>query len=387
MNNFELHMPTKIYFGKSQIEKLGQATAQYGTRVLVVTGGGSVKHSGIYDHVMRELMEKGLTIFELSGVEPNPRITSVRQGVAICKAEEVEFVLAVGGGSTIDAAKAIAAGARYAGDPWDFYSGQAVIEDALPLGTVLTLAATGSEMNGNSVITNWDAQLKIGIGSPCLFPRFSILDPEYTYTVPRNQTAYGIVDIMAHVFEQYFSPTKETSLQDRIAEGILITVIENAQRVLDNPTDYDARANIMWCGTMALNTLLSKGMETDWASHAIEHELSAIYDIPHGGGLAVVFPSWMRHVLPSGVDKFKQYAIRVWDVDPNRKTAMQIGEEGIEKTEQFFQNLGIPTKLSGYDIDHTNIRDMAKKAVAQGPLGSYKSLGEKDVAAILENAL
>ncbi len=387
MLNFEFINPTRILFGEGQVERVGEQTARWGKKVLLVTGGKSVRTSGLYDQVLDQLRGAGLTVFELSGIEPNPRVTSVRRGVEICKSEQIDIILAVGGGSVIDAAKAMAAGAKYDGDVWDFYGKQVAVTDALPLGTILTLAATGTESNGNTVVTNWETHEKIGMGSPHLFPKFSILDPTLTFTVPRNQTAYGAIDAMAHVFEQYFHHTPSTPIQDRFSEGILRTIVENAPVALQNPEDYDARANLMWSATMALNMLIGQGVDEDWACHGIEHELSGFYDIPHGAGLAVVFPHWMRHVLPEGPTRFAQYAVRVWDEPDDGRSAQELALAGIRKTEEFFLSLGVPIKLDKWDIGEENLEEMALRAVRRGPLGSFKKLSSQDVLAILKDSL
>ena len=387
MNNFVFQNPTKLLFGKDQVQEVGKETAKYGKNVLVVTGGGSVKRSGLLDRVIGLLKEEGMTIHELSGIEPNPRLTTVKKGIEICKSEKIDIVLAVGGGSVLDASKAICAGAVYEGDVWDFYDRKATIQNALPLGTVLTLAATGSEMNGNSVVSNWETQEKVGVGSPFLYPKFSVLDPIYTYSVPEDQTVYGIVDIMAHVFEQYFSHTPNTPLQDQISESILRTVIEEAPKAIANPEDYDSRANILLAGTLALNGLITMGKVTDWATHGIEHELSAIYDIPHGGGLAILFPNWMKYVYEENVGKFKQYALRVWNVNPQGKSDDEIAQEGIAKTREFFNSVKAPATLADYNITEENIEVMAKKATRGHTIGSFKKLTEQDVKNILTMSL
>ena len=297
MLDFNIHFPTRIRFGRGKIENLGQEILAWGDKVLLVYGGGSIKRSGLYDQVLQIFKDNSITHVELSGVQPNPRISSVRQGVELCKKHEVHLVLAVGGGSTIDCAKIIAAGAGYDGDAWDFFTRKAKINYALPIGTVLTLAATGSEMNANAVISNDDTKEKLGTGSPVLIPRFSILDPEYSFTVPPEQTASGTVDIMSHIFEQYFSLTPETFIQDRLAEAMLKTCIHYGPIAIAQPDNYEARANLMWTGSLALNGLLGAGKRTDWATHDIEHEISALYDVTHGLGLAVLTPYWMQYVL------------------------------------------------------------------------------------------
>lgn len=385
MNNFVYRNPTELIFGRGQLSVLEAKAKQLGSTVLLVYGGGSIKRSGLYDKVVSQLQAAECRVSELSGVEPNPRLSTVKKGIELCRQEGVDWILAVGGGSVIDAAKAVAVGVPYEGDVWDFYTRKAVAESALPLGTVLTLAATGSEMNRGSVITNWETQEKFG--GTCTFPAFSILDPENTFTVPRDQTIYGICDIMSHVFEQYFSHTTEIPLQTRFAESILKTVIENAERVLENPEDYDARANILYCGTMALNGTLPVGVDTDWATHSIEHAVSAVYDIPHGGGLAIIFPQWMRYVYRENVARFVRFAIEVWKVDPAGKTDDEVALAGIEATAAFFARIGAPTRLADYKIGDDQLEVMAQKATPFGPIGRFKPLGSEDVAEILRLSL
>nr|WP_065067358.1 iron-containing alcohol dehydrogenase [Brevibacillus sp. WF146] len=385
MDNFVYHNPTELIFGRGQLEKLKEKAAQLGSTVLLVYGGGSIKRIGLYDKVVSLLQEAGCTIHELPGVEPNPRLSTVKKGIELCRRERVDWILAVGGGSVIDASKAIAVGVPYEGDVWDFYTRKAQPQTALPLGTGLTLAATGSEMNRGSVITNWETKEKLGAGTT--FPTFSILDPENTFSVPRDQTVYGICDMMSHVFEQYFTHTPEIPLQTRFAESILKTVIEYAERVLANPEDYDARATILYCGTMALNGTLPVGVETDWATHSIEHAVSAVYDIPHGGGLAIIFPKWMRYVYRENVERFKRFAVEVWGVDPSGKTDDEVALEGIAATEAFFARIGAPTRLADYQIGDEHLELMAEKATPFGPIGRFKKLTSEDVAAILRMCL
>ncbi|CAM5797093.1 iron-containing alcohol dehydrogenase [Brevibacillus borstelensis] len=385
MNNFIYHNPTELIFGKGQLSHLKDKAAKLGASVLLVYGGGSIKRTGLYDKIISLLQEAGCQVHELAGVEPNPRLSTVKKGIGICREQGVNWILAVGGGSVIDASKAIAVGVPYQGDVWDFYTRKATPQKALPIGTVLTLAATGSEMNRGSVVTNWETQEKFG--GTTTFPTFSILDPENTFSVPRDQTIYGMCDIMSHVFEQYFSHTPEIPLQTRFAEAILKTVIENAERVLANPEDYDARANILYCGTMALNGTLPVGVETDWATHSIEHAVSAVYDIPHGGGLAIIFPKWMRYVYRENVERFKRYATEVWGVDPAGKTDDEIVLAGIEATEAFFARIGAPTRLADYQIGDEKLQLMAEKATPFGPIGRFKKLASEDVAEILRMCL
>lgn len=387
MKNFTYYNPTKLIFGKGQLEQLKTELPQYGKKVLLVYGGGSIKRNGLYDEVVSLLNDMDVTLFELSGVEPNPRISTARKGVDICKSEGIEFILAVGGGSVIDCAKLIAAGAKYDGDAWDLVTKKARAKEALPFGTVLTLAATGSEMNSGSVITNWETKEKYGWGSPATFPRFSILDPVNTFTVPRDQTVYGIVDMMSHVFEHYFHLEENTLMQDRMCESLLLTVMETAPKLINDLENYEHRATILYNGTMALNGMLSMGYQGDWATHNIEHAVSAVYDIPHGGGLAILFPNWMKHNLQVKPERFKQLAIRVFGVDPTGKTAEEVGLEGIEKLRQFWNSIGASSRLADYDIDDSQLEVMADKAMINGEFGRFKKLKHEDVLAIYRASL
>ncbi len=387
MNPFRMYNPTKLIFGPDTVKQLGALVAPYGTSVLLVYGGGSIKRTGLYDAVMTELRGIGAVVHELPAVEPNPRLGTVHKGIDICRKEKVGFILAVGGGSVIDAAKAVAVGVPYEGDMWDFCLRKAQINEALPLGTILTLSATGSEMNGNSVITNWEEKQKRSFGSIHANPKFSILDPTLTFTVPQDQTVNGIVDMMSHVFETYFNLTTDTPLQERMCESVLQTVIENGEIALKSPSDYAARANLMLCGTIALNGTLSIGLKGDWASHGIEHEISAIYDIAHGAGLAIVFPNWMRYVYCERTERFVQYAVRVWNIDPAGKSDDEIALAGIEATRAYFKRIGAPSSLGELGIGGEELDRMAEKAVHFGPLGSFKKLEKDDVKAILEMSL
>jgi len=387
MNSFEFFNPTKLIFGKDQLTQLKTEVPKYGKKVLLVYGGGSIKRNGIYDNVITYLNEIGAEVFELSGVEPNPRISTVRKGVEICKTEGIEFLLAVGGGSVIDCTKAIAAGAKYDGDAWDIVIQKYIPTDALPLGTVLTLAATGSEMNAGSVITNWETKEKYGWGNPAVFPKFSILDPTHTFTVPKDQTIYGIVDMMSHVFEQYFHNVENTPLQDRMCESVLRTVIEAAPKLVDDLENYELRETILYAGTIALNGMLSMGYRGDWATHNIEHAVSAVYDIPHAGGLAIIFPNWMKHNLHVNPKRFKQLAVNVFDVNAEGKSDEEVALEGIEKLREFWTSIGAPTRLADYNIDDTNLELMAEKAAINGEFGNFNKLNKEDVYEILRASL
>jgi len=387
LNEFTFYNPVKLIFGKDALENLPTEVSQYGKKVLVVYGGGSIKKNGVYEAVLNKLSSINCEVFELSGVEPNPRVETARKGIEICKQNEIDLVLAVGGGSVIDCSKLIAAGAKYEGDPWDFVIKKAFPNEALPLGTVLTLAATGSEMNAGSVITNTATEEKFGWGSPFVFPKFSILNPEFTFTVPKEHTVYGMVDIMSHVFEQYFHNATNTPITDEMCEGVLRTVIETAPKLINDLENYELRETILFAGTVGLNGFLSIGSRGDWATHDIEHSVSAIYDIPHGGGLAILFPHWMRHNVKYNPERFAKLATRVFNVDPNNKTVEEIAYEGINQLSEFWKSLGAPSKLSDYGIDDSKFDQMVSHSVDNGPLGNFRKLEADDVYAILRNAL
>ncbi|EXY05793.1 MULTISPECIES: iron-containing alcohol dehydrogenase [Bacillus cereus group] len=387
MQNFVFRNPTKLIFGKGQLEQLKTEIPQFGKKVLLVYGGGSIKRNGIYDNVISILKDINAEVFELTGVEPNPRVSTVKKGIQICKENGVEFILAVGGGSVIDCTKAIAAGSKYDGDVWDIVTKKTFANEALPFGTVLTLAATGSEMNAGSVITNWETNEKYGWGSPVTFPQFSILDPVHTTSVPKDQTIYGMVDIMSHVLEQYFHHGTNTELQDRYCEAVLKTVIETAPKLLSDLENYEHRETILYCGTMALNGILAMGVKGDWATHNIEHAVSAVNDIPHGGGLAILFPNWMKHVVEENVSRFKQFAIRVFDIETDGKTDKEVALEGIKALRQFWTSIEAPATLADYGIGENEIDIMANKAMAYGEFGNFKKLNKDDVLSIYKASL
>ncbi|MCW4681337.1 MULTISPECIES: iron-containing alcohol dehydrogenase [Bacillus] len=390
MENFIYYNPTKLKFGKGQLDGLKSELARYGKRVLLVYGGGSIKKNGLYDNVISALNEAEADVFELSGVEPNPRLTTVKKGIDICQNEKIDFLLAVGGGSVIDCTKAIAAGAEYDGDVWDIISKKTTAQKALPFGTVLTLAATGSEMNPDSVITNWETNEKYVWGSSVTHPAFSILDPEHTYSVPENQTVYGMVDMMSHVFEQYFHNVKNTPLQDRMCFAVLQTVIETAPKLLEDLQNYEHRETILYAGTIALNGTLQMGYFGDWASHTIEHAVSAVYDIPHAGGLAILFPNWMRHTLDHNVERFKNLMLNMFDIETEGKSDRDIALEGIDKLSAFWTSLGAPSRLADYDIGEDQldkIADIAAKEMEYGDFGNFMKLGRDDILSILKASL
>lgn len=383
MNNFTFYSPTYFVFGKGQENNTGKYVKRFGgTKVLIHYGGGSVVRSGLLDRVKTSLNNEGIAFVELGGVKPNPRSGLVYEGIELCKKEKVDFVLAVGGGSTIDSSKAIALGAVYDGDFWDFYSGKAV-KNALPVGTVLTIAAAGSEGSTGSVITKEEGMLKRSAGGDVLRPVFSIMNPELTQTLPAYQTACGVTDIMAHLFERYFTNTRDVEVTDRVIEGLLMTMIHEAPKVIANPNDYEARANIMWAGMMAHNNCCGVGREQDWASHDMEHELSALYDCAHGAGLAVVFPAWMEYNMHHDVMRFAQLANRVWGCAMDFGHPEITAKAGISAFRAFMKSIGMPQTLAELGGKEEDIPYLAHTAAYGngngGTLGSFVVLQEKDM--------
>ena len=390
MIDFTFENPTRIHFGQNALSQLAKEVQRYGKRILLVYGGGSIKRIGLYDQVMEILNQEGAQVWEVAGVQPNPRLSLVYKGIELCRENSVQLVLAVGGGSAIDTAKAIVNGACYDGDVWDLFEGKGSNTEVLPLGTIVTIPAAGSEMSNSSVITREADQCKRGRNTPLNFPKFSILNPEYTYSLPPYQTACGIVDIMAHMMERYFTQVENVELTDRMTEGAIRTVINNAPIVFEKPDDYNARAEIMWTGCLAHNTLFQTGRVGDWASHKIEHELSALYDIAHGAGLAIIFPAWMKYVLPrGGAKKLAQFARRIFDVPEDFGSEEAIAAEGIARLEAFYRSIGLKTTLSENGIGDQDFDRMAERAVALagGTLGFFLPLKACDVKAIYQLAL
>ena len=377
-------MPTKIIFGTGTEEEAGKEAAAYSDTVLLHYGGGSIRRSGLYDRVMDSLGRAGLEVYELGGVQPNPRLSLIREGIELCREKGIGLVLAVGGGSVIDSAKGIAAGVSYEGDVWELYQGKPV-EKAIPVGTVLTIAAAGSETSDGSVVTKEDENLKRFINSVHIVPKFSILNPELTRTLSEEQTMTGIADIFAHLLERYFTQTENVDFSDHLLEGALRSLVKNAVELRKNLKNYDLRTEIMWAGSMAHNNILGVGREQDWASHLIEHELSGFYDVAHGAGLAVVFPGWMEYVYKENVTRFAQYAYRVWDVELDFIDLTPAALGGIQKTREFFQAIGMPSSLRELNIPNDRIEDMAANCVLDGPVGNFKKLNKDDVLAILQS--
>lgn len=389
MNSFVYDIPVKVYFGKNQLQHLGEELSRYGKRVLLTYGGGSIKKTGLYDAVMAEIRRAGLEVFELSGIEPNPRIDSVRRGAQICKDEQIDVLLAVGGGSTLDATKFMAAGACVDHDPWDFLNDKwAPIEKALPLVTVLTLAATGSEMDAGGVISNPDTQDKIGRLAPPMLPKVSFLDPTNTYTVSPYQTACGAADMMSHIIEVYFNMNQDLFMLDCFMEGMMKTIVKYAPVAMRDPENYEARANLMWTSSWAINGFVNGGKQQAWSCHPMEHELSAIYDITHGLGLAILTPRWMEYCLDeSTVAKYVQFGVNVFGID-SRLEPMAIARQSIERLSTFlFDTLGLKRSFTEVGIRVEDFPVMARKACADGVLPGFKPLGQRDIETIFEMCL
>lgn len=386
MKPFSFCVPTDIRFGEGAIQCLPDELSKYGKTVLLVYGGGSIKRTGLYDTI-QELLA-GYTIIELPGITPNPKITAVREGVALCKEYNVNVILAVGGGSCIDASKAIAAGALYDGDPWDLVLDKTKVNGALPVTDILTICATGSEMNPGAVISNEETKEKLELNTPCLYPRLSICDPTYLYTLPARQTAAGTADIVSHILEQYFQPNDGAYITDRLSEGALKTCFHYGPIALAEPDNYEARSNLMWTSTIGLNHLLTVGKGGAWSCHPIEHELSAFYDITHGEGLAIVTPAWMRYVLSEETaPRFAMYARNVFGLDDT--SDMAAAKKGIDLTEDFFRHMGLPLHLSEVGIGEEQLHEMAEEAVRTSGLAkrAYVHLDVEDVYQILKNCL
>ena len=391
MENFEFYSPTRFVFGRGVESKVGELVRKCGgTKVLLHFGGGSIKANGIYDKVVAALEAAGLSYIPLGGVMPNPRSGLVREGIDLCRREKVDFVLAVGGGSVIDSAKAIAFGTLYDGDFADFYFGKDVkamipVPAALPVGTVLTLAAAGSEGSGNSVITLEPDMLKRAATGEALRPVFSVLNPEFTYTLPPYQTSCGAVDMFAHVVERYFTPSKGVEISDELCEGVMRTVVEQSVKALAKPDDYDARANLMWAGTVAHTNICGAGRIQDWASHGIEHELSALYDCAHGAGLAVVMPAWMEYVMKADVPRFARFAAKVFGVSEGNENEM--AAEGIRRYRAWLKSIDMPTAFAELGAKEEDIPALVEKLGLRGnTLGGLMQLNDEDVANIFRLA-
>ena len=381
MNNFVFYSPTEFVFGKATEMQVGALARKHGARkVMIVYGGGSVVRSGLLDRVKQSLQEAGIEYCLMGGVQPNPVDTKVYEGIEFCRREQADMLLPVGGGSVIDTAKAIAAGVLYEGDFWDFYIGKTKVTKALKVAVVLTIPAAGSEGSGNTVITKLDGLQKLSLRVPeVLRPVFSIMNPELTYTLPPFQTACGVADMMAHIMERYFTNTQEVEIGDRLCEGTLMAIINEAPKAMRNPEDYGARANLMWAGMIAHNGTCGVGCEEDWASHFLEHEISAIYGVTHGAGLSVIFPAWMTWMVEHNVGKIAQYAVRVWGV-PESEDKKAVALEGIGKLKAFFSSLGLPVTFKELGVEDPDIDRLADSLHRnKGELvGNYVKLTKQD---------
>ncbi|MBQ9948420.1 MAG: iron-containing alcohol dehydrogenase [Oscillospiraceae bacterium] len=388
MDNFNFYSPTEFEFGRNTEARCGELVKKYGgTKVLVHYGSGSAVKSGLLGRVTDSLKEAGIGYVELGGVLPNPRDTKVREGIELCRRENVDFILSVGGGSTIDSSKAIAAGVCYEGDFWDFYCGKAQIQKALPVGTVLTISAAGSEGSPSSVITKEEGMEKRGTGSDLLRPKFSVLNPELTFTLPAYQTACGATDIMAHVFERYFTTTKEVEITDRLCEAVLLTMIKETPRVIADPCNYEARANIMWAGMVAHNDICGVGRSQDWNSHGLEHELSGLYDCAHGAGLAVIMPAWMEYVIDTNVMRFAQMATRIWGVQMDFENPCSTALKGIRAFRSFLHDIGMPINFEELGAKAEDIPVLVEKlGIGDGVRWGFRQLNAKDVTNIYKIA-
>lgn len=392
MLNFDYQNRTRIIFGKDEHKNIGKLIKPYANKVLFHFGGQSIKKSGVYENVINSLLESQIDFVELGGVKPNPRLSLVNEGIELCRKEKVDFILAVGGGSVIDSAKAIAIGVPYSGDVWDFYCKDIEIKEAIPVSTILTIPAAGSESSTGTVITNEEKQLKLSCGCELLRPLLSIINPELYFTLPKNQIANGISDMMSHIMERYFTNTSNTDLIDGLCESTLKTIMRNGSIIINDNKNYDAWAEIALSGNIAHNGLLGLGREQDWASHKIEHELSAIYDVAHGAGLSVITPAWMKYVYKENMPMFEQFAINVMGVESGAKSQEEIINEGIEKLKSFYKKLELPTSLKELNIDDSNLDLMAKKSTnfndgKEVLIGGLKKLNWEDVLAIYNLAL
>ncbi len=388
MENFDFYSPTYFVFGKEKEEVCGEYIKKFqGKHVLIHYGGESAIKSGLLERVKDSLKKSQITFEELGGVVPNPRSDLVRKGITLCREKKVDFILAVGGGSVIDSAKAIALGTCYSGDFWDFYEGKVMPQTALPIATILTIAAAGSEGSGSSVITKVDGMVKRGVSTNLIRPKFSILNPTLTTTLPLYQTACGATDIMAHVFERYFTNTKDVEVTDRLCEAMLLTIVNEIPKVWKDPFDYQARANIMWAGMVSHNDLVGVGRSQDWNSHKIEHELSAYYDCAHGAGLAVIMPAWMQYVMHHDIKRFAQVATRVWGCKMNEQSPETTAMEGIQRWKQFLSSIGMPVSLKELGVKEADIPILIHKiGIGEGQLEGFLPLNKKAIEEIYDLA-
>lgn len=392
MKDFIYYAPTEVVFGEDSEKQVASLVKKYGgKRVLVHYGGQSAKKSGLLDNIFGLLNEGGIEFFELGGVVPNPRLSKVREGIALCREQKIDFILAVGGGSVIDSAKAIAYGVPYNGDVWDYYLGKATAETCLPVATVLTIPAAGSEMSESSVITNEDGDVKLGYSNNISRPKFAIMNPVRTYTLPPYQTAAGVTDMIMHTMERYFTHDDDMTLTDSVAEALMRTLKDSVMEVLKNPTDYRHRAQIMWGGSIAHNGLTGCGLSDDWATHQLEHELSGMFDATHGAGLAAIWPSWARYVYKENVSRFVRFAVNVMGVENDFTNPEATALKGIEAMEEFYHAIGMPInihELIGREVTDKEIREMVRKCSRNYTTtqGRFKVLQVEDMEAIYRMA-
>lgn len=385
MNSFTFYNPTQLVFGKDSIEKLPAMIKQFteGKTILLTYGGGSIKKTGLYERIIKLL--EGYEVIELAGIEPNPRLSTVKKGVELVKQHAVDFILAVGGGSVIDGTKLIAAGSTIDEDPWKIVTREVIPASAVPFGTILTISATGSEMNAGSVITNWETNEKLGWGSPHVFPKFSLLNPELLYTLPRNQTVNGIVDSMSHLLEQYFNEAENSAIGDAMIAGVMKEIMSAGKVALQDPENYEARETLMLGATVALNGFMRMGYNGDWATHNIEHAVSAVHDIAHGAGLAILFPAWMTYVSERSPERFAKFAEDVFDIDHSLSEQEKINA-GIQGIRDYWHSIGAPSRLSDFNIPASDFETFADKTLFNGPFGNFYQLDREDVIRIYQLA-
>lgn len=388
MKNFKFQCITKIIFGRDTENCVGEEVKRFSRNILLLYGGGSIKKSGLYDRVVASLREHDIQFTELSGVQPNPRLSLVYEGIRLCRENELDFILAVGGGSVIDTAKAIACGVKYKGDVWELFEEKAEVGEVIPTGNILTIPATGTEAGNGTVVKNMELGLKRNVNDEKLRPQFTILNPELTYTLSPHQTACGVSDMLSHVMERYFAPEKNVEYTDRLCEATMKTIIHNGLIAYKNPMDYNARAEVMWCGTIAHNDFLNTGRTPDYASHKIDHEVNAACDCTHGASIAALFLAWCKYVYKEGMDKFFQFAVRVFNVEPNYENPEETVLEGIKRLEDFYHAIGLTTHLEELGLKRSDFETIAKncKTFAEDKVGNFKRISRDEIIKILEIA-
>lgn len=388
MKNFKFQCITKIIFGRDMENTVGEEIAGFSHNILLLYGGGSIKSNGLYDRVVESLKKNEISFVELSGVEPNPRLTLVYEGIELCRKNDLTFILAVGGGSVIDTAKAIACGVKYQGDVWELFEEKALVGEVLPTGNILTIPGAGTEAGNGTVIKNMEQGLKRNVNDEKLRPQFTILNPELTYTLSPYQTACGISDMLSHVAERYFAPEKNVEYTDRLCEATMKTIIHKGLVAYENPTDYNARAELMWCAAIAHNDFLQTGRTPDFASHKIDHEVNAVCDCTHGASIAILLLAWCKYVYKDGMDKFFQFAVRVFNVEPDFENPEGTVLEGISRLEDFYHKLGLSTHLEDLGLKREDFDRVAKncKTFAEDKVGNFRRISREEIKKILEIA-